>query len=324
MNYFFGFESTGQYEFLYNLNHLIFVLLVVGTLFALFFGLHAKTDKGIRITKIVIASVMALLEGGRYTYLMIYNFIVFGSFDWVRAIPFSMCGLMSVTTIAILYVSAFSKTNGHTMQMFYNILFGCAMWGGILTFGSPQMINGEFSIMHFRNFQTSVIHVMLIFVPLYLIKIGELQVRIKNFWMVAAGYLSIGIVSMTGSQISGNNFAYALYIDLLREWNINIPFPWHLPPMFLAMLIVPAIYYLIFEIIYRKRNPQSNDSKHFSMRQWVILSSGFVLSFALLLLISSLLGATQIANMLGLLCLIPLGTLIAGIRFMLNDRTKNV
>ena len=316
MNYFFGFESTGQYEFLYNLNHLIFLLLVIGALFALFFGLHAKTGKGIRITKIVLASVMALLEGGRYTYLMVYYFSTHGSFDWVGRIPFSMCGQMSITTIIILYVSAFRKTNGRILQYFYNILLGCALWGGVLTFGSPQIINGEFSIMHFRNFQTTVIHIMLIFIPVYLIKIGELQVRLKNFWIIAVGYLAIGIISMTGAQISGNNFAYALYIDLLRDWNIYIPFPWHLPPIFLTMLVLPGICYSIFEAIYRKSNPQLTMGKPLSNQQRLILSCSFILSFTLHLAISSLLGAAPVANWLGLVCIIPLGVLIGGIWFM--------
>ena len=332
MNYFFSFESTGQYEFLYNLNHLILVLLVIGALFALYFGLHAKTDRGIRITKIVLASVMAILEGGRYTYLMIYYLSTHGSFDWLGRIPFSMCGQMSITTIVVLYVSAFRKKSGQTMQVFFNILFGCAMWGGILTFGSPQMINGEFSVMHFRNFQTSVIHIMLIFVPIYLIKIGELQIRMINFWMIAIGYLSIGIISMTGSQISGNNFANALYIDMLVEWNINIPFPWHLPPMFLALLLIPGVYYFVFEIVYRKKNPKPaenrecplRENKPFTKRQWIILGWGFILSFSALLFISSLLGPSPAVNGLGLLCLIPLGILIGGIWVVFNgNRNKH-
>jgi len=324
MNYFFGFESTGQYEFLYNLNHLILGLLVIGALFALFFGIHAKTEKGIRITKIVLASVMVFFEGGRYLYLMIYGFQVYGNFDWLGTVPFSMCGMMSITMIVVLYVSAFRKTRGHWMPVFYNILLGCALWGGVLTFVSPQMINGEFSIMHFRNFQSIIIHIMLIFVPIYLIKIGELQVRLRNFWMVAVGYLSIGIISMTGSQINDNNFAYAMYIDMLIDWNINIPFPWHLPPMFFAMLLVPAIYYSIFEFVYWKRNPQATESKQFSKRQWLILGCGYALSFALTLLISSLLGATPVANGLGLLCIVPLGILFASIGFMFNHEAQNL
>ena len=322
MNYFFGFESTGQYEFLYNLNHLILVFLVIMALFALFFGLHSKTDKGVRITKIVLASVMAFFEVGRYIYRMIYSFSIYGSFDWLGTIPFSMCGMMSITMIFVLYVSAFRKAGGKAMQIFYNILFGCAMWGGILTFGSPQMVNGEFSIMHFRNFQTIAIHIMLIFVPIYLIKIGEFQVRLKNFWMVAVGYLFIGIVSMVGSQINGYNYANALYIELLKDWNIYIPFPWHLPPMFLAMLVIPAVYYSFFEIIYRKKNLHTAESKEFSKRQWLIFGCGFLLSFALLLLISLLIGGELAASWLGLLCLIPFVALIASIWFAFNCKTQ--
>jgi len=314
MNYFFGFESTGQYEFLYNLNHLILVLWVIGILIALFFGLRAKTDKGIRITKIVLASVMLLFEGGRYTYLMVYYFSVHGSFDWVGRIPFSMCGQMSITTIIVLYISGFRKTNGRVMQIFYNILFGCALWGGVLTFGSPQMINEELSIIHFRNVQTIIIHIMLIFVPIYLIKIGELQVRLKNFWMIAIGYLSIGIVAMTGSQISGNNYAYALYIDVIQDWNLYIPFPWHLPPKFLAMLVLPGICYSIFEIYHRRKSSQSFKIKEFSKKQWLVLGCGFILGFALHLFISSQFGSTPTGNWLGLLCLISLGVLIASVK----------
>ena len=334
MSIFFGFEPTSQGQFLYNFNHLILVFFVIGALLLLFFGLYAKSDKGIRITKIVMASMMALFEGGRYIFLMVYYSRFYGSFDWVGRIPFSMCGIMSITTIFVLYVSAFRKTNGRYMQIFYNILFGCALWGGILTFASPQMLNEGFAIIHFRNVQTIFIHIMLIFVPIYLIKIGELQVRFINFWIIAIGYLSIGIISMTGSQISSGNFANALYIDMLIDWNINIPFPWHLPPMFLAMHLLPAICYSVFEIIYRKKNPQPTESltktssstglntAQFSRAQWLILGCGFIMSFVLHLFISSLLGPTPEASWLGLLCLIPLGILAGSIWFVHKNTQK--
>jgi len=48
MNYFFGLEPmlSQEVRFFFNSNHLLLVLIVIGILLALYFGLHAKTKKG--------------------------------------------------------------------------------------------------------------------------------------------------------------------------------------------------------------------------------------------------------------------------------------
>jgi len=320
MEVFFGFDTkyTEVYDVWFNGNHLLLVLIAIGTIAALYFGLHAKSKKGIIITKIVLASVLATFELGRYIYYYFYNAHLGIGFDWLGMIPFSMCGIMSITTSVILFVSAFKKKQGPTMQLFFNILFGCALWGGVLTFAFPSMLTLDRSLFHWLNFQTIIVHILLILVPAYLVKIGDLEVRLRNIWMVSIGYLAIGIITMTGSQITGDNFANALVIDMVQGWNISIPFPWHLPPLLAAMLVVPTIYYALFELVHRRKNKQAKKPDVFINKKYntlclISLIGGYAASVALLLLIPSLFNAVPVGNALGLLCLIPLAVLAASL-----------
>jgi len=333
MGTFFGFETkfTQTYDVWFNANHLLLVVIAAGTILALFFGLHAKSKKGVKITKIVLASVLGTLEVGRYVYYYFYHTYLGVGFDPLGMIPFSMCGVMSITMTVILFVSAFKKVQGPTMQLFFNILLGCALWGGVLTFAFPGMLALDRSLFHWLNFQTIMVHVLLIFIPLYLIKIGDLKVRLKNIWMVGVGYLAIGIVTMTGSQITGNNFANALVIDMVQGWDIPIPFPWHLPPMLVAMMVVPTIYYALFEVVHRRKHkgkqPESAviiTNKRFHVLGLCFIIGGMAVSFVLSLVIPMMFNAVPVGNFWGLFCLVPMVVLVVGVLLGYKFRKKGL
>ncbi|MCL2570254.1 MAG: YwaF family protein [Firmicutes bacterium] len=324
MNYFFGYTPTlvREVNWTFSLNHLFLFLVVCAAFAALYFGLHAKTERGKRITKLVLASVLAVFEIGRYIFFVLQYRAAVGSlagFNWVGTIPFSQCGIMSITMSIILFISALKRTpSGTVMQFFYNLLFGVGLIGGVLTFTTNDNLNGWFSILHWRNIQTIVVHLLLVFVPIYLIKIGEFRPRMKNLWMIAVGYLSIGIISMTGSQIAGDNFAYALGIYVIFEtvgidW-ITIPFPWHLLPLLGAMMLLAAALYLPFEIYHRKKHGKDQkpiiQNTRFHIARFVTFIGGYISTLVLLLVIPQAFNATPIVSWLGLVCLVPLPILI--------------
>ena len=328
MNYFFGFGPgreglLGRVDWIFTINHLFLLFIVVGALFALYYGIHAKSKRGIFTVKLVLASIMLVLEVGRiiwrfgeFRYVGIEEFT---SWHWFRAISFAMCAIMKWVTITTLVLSAFLKSNNRALQILYNILFGCAMIGGILAFVYPDMIGTQRSLFHFMSLQTVISHILLIFVPLYLIKIGELKIRVKSLWMVLLGYILVGSVAMSASQISGQNFSFALYSPLIRGIGLSLPFPMDLLLTFLAVFAIVSAIYAIFELVHRRKN---KDDSRLETSTWVrnlwtlptiVMMLGFAVSVPLVFVIPLLLPESPVESWLGLVCLFPILIAVSGL-----------
>lgn len=195
---------------------------------------------------------MVYYQGRIYKYLLhVHNGGDASNFNWWWNISFQMCAIMTWTTIVTLILSAFLKKENKFLQLLYNILFGCALVGGFLTFMYPDCISNNYPILHFINIQTIITHSLLIFVPIYLIKTKDFKVEIKNFWIVYVGYVFIGSVALSASLISGNNFAYSLNLDLV---DLGVSFPWHLPIIMIVTSAIALVFYGAFELAYYIKN----------------------------------------------------------------------
>ncbi len=326
MNYFFGFDNVLQQDvdWFFNINHFLLILMVAAFIVSWYFMLSAKSEKGKRVTKIGLACVLFVLEISRiiYKYLMhLHNGGNASNFNWWWNISFQMCAIMTWTTIITLILSATLKKENKFLQLLYNILFGCAMIGGFLTFMYPDCITSNYPILHFVNIQTILVHALLIFVPIYLIKTKDFIVEIKNFWNVFVGYVYVGAVSMTASLISGNNFAYSLNFDLV---DLGLPFPWHLPVVMIVISCISLIIYGVFELAYyirKKRNNQNNETtknkietNQLGLLLYIVSIISSVL-FSMLIILSTAYLIGQAKTLLGLLCLLGLIYMILMVLF---------
>ena len=327
-NYFFGFNNTlsSNIDWFFNLNHLFLICFVALFVVVCCFLFSAKSEKGKKITKIALAVVLLILEIGRFVYeylLHVHNGGTADTYNWWWGFSFQMCAIMTWTTIVTLILSAFLKKDNAFLQFLYNILFGCAMIGGILTFCYPDCLTANYPFFHFINIQTVVTHSLLIFVPIYLVKIKDFKVEIKNIWKVCAGYVYIGSVAMTASLISGNNFAYSLRFDLI---DLGLPFPWHLPVIMLVMVAFASLIYGGFEIVRLVRRQRHNDvpaqgcAKQISNKNplgvaiYVVSNVTAILFGGLIVLgVASLIGGPK--SLAGLCCLIGLVYMILGLVF---------
>lgn len=319
MDYFFGFDNylSQNIDWFFNFNHFMLIIMVAVFIAGCYFLLSAKSEKGEKITKLVLASVLFILEIGRiiYKYLLhVHNGGNASNFNWWWNISFQMCAIMTWTTIITLILSAFLKKENKFLQLLYNMLFGCALVGGFLTFMYPDCISNNYPILHFINIQTIITHALLIFVPIYLIKTKDFRVDIKNFWNVYVGYVFIGSVALSASLISGNNFAYSLNFDLV---DLGVAFPWHLPVIMIVISAIALVLYGCFELAYyikRKHNKNENEIGLPAERKeynkiGLALYIAFVISAVLFgglisLSTASLIGEQKTA--LGLLCLLGL------------------
>lgn len=316
MNYIFGFENTlnQKIDWFFNLNHLFLIFFVTVFVVSCCFLLSAKSEKGKKITKLILAGVLLILEVGRtvYKYLMhVHNGGTASNFNWWWNISFQMCAIMCWTTIITLILSAFLKKENKFLQFLYNVLFGGAMIGGILTFAYPDCLSSNYPFLHFVNIQTVLVHALLIFVPIYFVKTKDFRVDIKNIWKVCAAYVYVGCVAMTASLISGNNFAYALKFDL---FDLGLPFPWHLPVVMLFMMVLATLIYGSFELVrlikrkIKKEDkpvPEKHNYDKLGFATYVVSNVSAILFGALIMLgTASLIGSPK--SMTGILCLLGL------------------
>ena len=333
MNYFFGFDNklANSIDWFFNANHLFLIAFVALVVTSCLFIFHSTSEKGKRASKIIVASVLFVLEVGRtiYKYLMhVNNGGNASNFNWWWNISFQMCAIMTWTTIFTLILSACVKKENRFLQFMYNILFGCAMVGGILTFCYPDCLNKNYPFFHFINIQTVLVHSLLIFVPLYLIKIKEFKVEIKNIWKPLAGYNFIGSLAMTTSIISGNNFAFSLDFGLV---DLGLPFPWHLPVVLCIVYAISAALYGCFELArfikskLAKKDEATQTSlglepqkKQFGLDKIAYTvgnTCAILFGTLILLIIAALIGSPATpggkTTMLGLLCLLGFAYMIA-------------
>ncbi|MGN0787720.1 MAG: hypothetical protein ACI4L6_01465 [Candidatus Onthoplasma sp.] len=335
MNYFFGFNNrlANNIDWFFNANHLFLIAFVSLIVVSCLFMFNAKSEVGKRITKIFFACLLIVLEVGRtvYKYKMhVANGGTADNFNWWWNISFQMCAIMTWTTIFTLILSACVNKENHFLQFLYNILFGCAMIGGILTFCYPDCLDEGYPFFHFINIQTVLVHALLIFVPLYFIKIKEFKVEIKNIWKACAGYTYIGCTAMSASILSGNNFAYSLKFDLFE---LGVAFPWHLPVILCVMMALASLFYGGFEIvrlirrkIKHEEKPTREKIKSSSLGKAIYVVSNIcaILFGTLIMLgVAKILGnpiETGKTTKLGLLCLLGLAYMILVLVFA--DKNK--
>src|SRR5574344_1511546 len=318
MDYFFGYDTylSKEVDWMFNSNHLFLILFVLSTILALYFSLYAKSEKGIKITKIVLASFLLLLEISRIIWGIVGHIKSNGTidgFNWWWTISFQMCAIMTWTTIVTLFLSAFLKKDNKVLKILYNILMGCALIGGVLTFCYPDLIHESRPFFHFQNIQTVLVHTLLIFVPIYLLKIKEFKVELKNFIYCLLGFVGVGSIAMTASEISGQNFAYALRFDLLEDVGIKIPFPWHYFVTFAIICSFSLILYCMFELVrylHNKKNGILIEKTILTTNDKIFYTTYITAIFfgilSLIILPYLAFGTSPIKSWAGLICVLPL------------------
>ncbi|MCQ2555844.1 MAG: YwaF family protein [Clostridia bacterium] len=250
INAIFGFDATSpsSEKWIFNTNHLFLALVAVVCVVCLCLIISPKSDVGKKICKLCFALVLLLLEVGR----MIYRFKYFQHFgytsrtiNWWLVINFHSCSISTWITIGTLIASCFVQKGSKALQFFYNIMFGCGLLGGILTFAYPLTIDGHYPIYHFLNLQTIITHALIVVVPILLVKMGELKVQLKNVWQLFIYYTATGCIALAASICGNFNFAFTIEMNWMT---LNIPFPYHIFVIEIVLVAFEVVVYGVFEL----------------------------------------------------------------------------
>lgn len=266
----FSIKTLYQSQLVENITTLFSILLPLAAILvttALLFVLPKKNEKAVKITKLVMAS-------------LILFFYLFRAAFWIArvataGIPFAgmyifkTFGLdlnMWLTLICsfVMFYSALTKKDCKFVDILKYTLLGIALPLSIIKFLNPLFGITSFMVIdttdrwyHIVNLCNMLISLCQIVFPLYLIKIKDIKAKLENYWKAIAGYVLIMSIVSTVALLFGRgvptyytNELYSPYVIVLL--GIKIDFPWHLLINYGAFILISFLVYLVTSFVSSK------------------------------------------------------------------------
>ena len=295
---------------------ILFVALSVG----LYFALCARSDKGKKITKIVLASTICVLYAFRFFFWLARAIVTSGSFSFSYFLlalglngNYAVTSLLMIICAVALFISAFAKQENMTLSFCKYTLLGVGFPFAIIQlFRVDMIINTIDNVYHILNLISMMFTILLLVVPIYFIKIYELRPKLSKFWYAIAGYTSIASICMTLSLVTtSGNIAEMTYATSLRQLGISVNFPWHLLISIPAFLIICFVVYYLVTLIYKKitHDPVTLEYKHrnefFELYSFATKSLCCMQGLLILIILATII-RNPLGSLWGLFCLVPL------------------
>ena len=289
----------------------------IAIIVALFFALCAKSDKGKKITKICLASVLLFLFVFKAIFWIIRLITISTDnsiklSDLSNIIGFNMITYVIILAIVVLFISAFSKRKLKFLEFLKQTLFGVGLPIAIYNLIMSKMIYSQDSLFHIVNIDNIIMLIILITSIIYLVKIDDIKLSISKFWYAIAGYICLTSIAMTLSIVSFNgNYSEITYASTLYKIGIKISFPWHLLITIPIFLIISFGIYYLFTLIFKNhtekdsKNNEENKNDFFEIYSFSTKSICCMQGFLILILLSAIV-RNPLGTWLGILCLIPL------------------
>lgn len=300
---------------------IISVLIVAG----IWFLLASKSQKAVKITKIVMAVVLIAL----YLFRTIFWFVrtttltESGTFtiDYlVKTFGLDINFYLIIISVVALLWSAFSKKENKVLDLLMQTMLGIALPLGIISlFNQRLIIDINDRWYHSLNLASMLINIAFILYPLYLVKTKSMNVSLKNFWKAICVYICICSLTMLLSLLmKSTNVDEMLYSNTMQRMGIKIGFPWHLLLIFpIFLLLCLGINYLVCLVInlLNKKYVQSDEQQtpatqkpkndFFDLYAFATKSIACMQGFLILIILAVVIKAPQ-GTPFALLCLLPL------------------
>ena len=307
----------------YPLSLLLKILLpifIVGVVVGLYFLLFKNTDKSKKITKIVLASIICFLYLARAIFYIVriislkitFTFAYFLTIFGINSV-YAVTSLLMIIAVVALFVSAFSKEDSPLLDFCKHTLLGIGFPFGIIQlFRLDLVFLQSYSAYHIVNIVSVIFTVLLLFIPVYFLKICELRPNLSKFWLAVTGYTIIASLCMTFSLlIVTGNIGEMVYATSLSKLGIKIDFPWHLLITIPAFLIICFIAYYIVTLCYKKftHDPVTLEYRHrnefFDLYAFATKSLCCMQGPLILIILATII-RTPLGSLWGLFCLVPL------------------
>lgn len=304
------------------LSTLFKVLLPVITLLVcagLFFVLPHKSKKATKITKLVIGFALIAFYLAK-TIFLICRYVKYSSFSF--AYIANIFGLdmnfylMALTAFVLIY-TAFSNKQSFVLDICKNTMAGIALPLAFLSLCNPKLIVSVSNPWyHITNLSSILINFVLILAPIYLIKLKEIKVSLRNYWQAISGYILILCTCMTlNIVLKSANISELSYSSTLNNiLGTRINFPWHLLiviPVFLILAFgIYAIERAVISIVTKQKFIEDieikNKSEFFDIYTFATKTICCMQGILLLIIVATLVKNPKVNSWLGLVCLVPL------------------
>ncbi len=245
--------------YLFKTPHFIYIGLSILVFILLLKILNTKNPKTNKIVILVSCILLLVLKYGGEA-IFVYEWIRYGDsissyshpfLDYRTFFSFQVCGINNVLLpIAIAF----------NIKPMKDFVYPASIIGGLAVLLYPVgVLFGDPLIITFPMIRTLVVHFLLIFLPIYMIKTGEHRLEPKNWLNVMIGIVLVLVWSMFGNlfvDTTANN----MYMMENPFYGGPIPFLNTLPnglhtiPMFLLVFLS---FYLVFLFAdrYHKKHP---------------------------------------------------------------------
>ncbi len=299
----------------------IITLLVVA---GLFFAFRTKSQKSIKITKITLASILLFLYIFKAIFWILRIITIsetktFSAQYITKAFGLDIPSFLILLSSIVLYISAFSNKPNKFMEFLKFTMLGVGLPSAMISLFTLDIIDIYDNYFHVLNIIAMLFNLLLIFIPLYLIKIKEIVPSLDKYWYAISGYICLTSICMSLSLIiREGNLSEMTYSKILRKIGIQISFPWHLLIIIPCFLLISfAIFYAItfvYKRIMKKNNDDSQEenkleaqkrNEFFDLYAFATKSICCMQGFLILIILSAII-RNPLGSIWGIFCLIPL------------------
>ena len=232
----------------FKLDHILFVIigLLIGV--ALCFLLRKKDKKSIKIVLISIWAFAVAIELFYYGYLYISCINGSKTFNIEGMLPFHSCLMfLYVFPVAMFCKNQIIKTAACNFLVVINMIIGFIT----LFVGCPPV--GD-SALSFPGFQSLVLHLIIVIVPLLMVVTGIYDIQLKDIRLGLLAFASLGLTMWIFDAITGCDYFYFYdghTFPVLKIISENVPaIVWTLIVVFCYTFTGCAIHFLIIGIKY--------------------------------------------------------------------------
>ncbi len=299
----------------------IITLLVVA---GLFFAFRTKSQKNIKITKITLASILLFLYIFKAIFWILRIITIsetktFSAQYITKAFGLDIPSFLILLSSIVLYISAFSNKPSKFMEFLKFTMLGVGLPSAMISLFTLDIIDIYDNYFHVLNIIAMLFNLLLIFIPLYLIKIKEIVPSLDKYWYAISGYICLTSICMSLSLIiREGNLSEMTYSKILRKLGIQISFPWHLLIIIPCFLLISfAIFYAI-TFVYKRTMKKNNDdsqeenkleaqkrNEFFDLYAFATKSICCMQGFLILIILSAII-RNPLGSIWGIFCLIPL------------------
>ncbi len=230
-------------------------VLLIALAAALFLALRdiarASKSRARRVIRLAAAAV-PLLEASHTIWLYSCGYT-----EIVKLLPLHLCAMQSV----FIPLAVFTKK-----KCFQEFIYATSVLGGAFGILFPSGVAECYPVWHYQTIQTTLLHGLLIFVPLALVFSGEFQPEFRNFSKVLLLFLCVALVAAAVDFGFGENYMF------LREAPEGTPLVWvydtlgrmgYLLVTFLLLSAISMSMYLPFQ----KKQKQHNREQQAAERR---------------------------------------------------------